>query len=57
MILVKDGEDVVGMLFFVPKDVLSMDGAGFFCLQQNQPGGPSADFVEREFTSPDEIQD
>ena len=57
MILAKDGKDVVGMLFFVPKAVLSMDGAGFFCLQQNPPGGPSVNFSERSFPSPEEIRD
>jgi GNAT superfamily N-acetyltransferase len=57
MMLARDGGNIVGMLFFLPKDIAAMDGAGFFCLQQDPPGGPCADFAEKKFPSLDEIQD
>ena len=57
MMLARDGEKIVGMLFFVPKAMLSMEGAGFFCLQQNPPGGPSVDFAQHPFPSPDAMKD
>lgn len=57
MMLAWDHDQVVGFLFFVPKVVLSMDGAGFFCLQQSPPGGPSDDFPRRKLPSSDGIDD
>ena len=57
MILARDGDLVVGMLYFAPKAVFDMDGAGFLCLQQNAPAGPADDFVENAFPAPDDIDD
>ena len=57
MMLAWDGGQVVGFLFFIPKAVLAMDGAGLLCLQQNPPAGPSADFATRRFPSPAAIKD
>ena len=49
--------NIVGMLSFLPRRVTEMDGAGFFCLQQNPPGGPDADFPKTQFPPPDDIED
>jgi len=57
MILARDGDLVVGMLYFAPKAVFAMDWAGILCLQQNAPTGPADDFVENAFPTPDAIED
>jgi GNAT superfamily N-acetyltransferase len=57
MMLAWDHDQVVGFLFFVPKVVLLMDGAGSLCLQQSPPGGPSDDFPRCRLPSSDAIDD
>ena len=48
-VLARKGDMVIGHLRFYPKAVWDMDGAGYLCLQQNPPAGPSDDFSHRNF--------
>jgi len=48
-ILAKDGDQVVGFLFFYPKILYSLKEAGGLCLQQAFPNGPSERLVETRF--------
>jgi GNAT superfamily N-acetyltransferase len=48
-ILARDGDLVVGVVRFYPKDIWQMKGAGYLCLQQEHPAGPAAGFPSQEF--------
>ncbi|MBC7237653.1 MAG: GNAT family N-acetyltransferase [Chloroflexi bacterium] len=52
-----DGDAVVGMLRFYPKALLSLEGAGEMCLQQEPPHGPSEALLEQPFPPLCELAD
>lgn len=56
-VLARCGNNIVGQLRFYPKAVWEMEGAGFLCLQQDFPSGPSDDFSELVFPPPEELED
>ncbi|MDP6636755.1 MAG: GNAT family N-acetyltransferase [Phycisphaerae bacterium] len=56
-IIARDGDQVVGHLRFYPKCVCDMDGAGYLCLQQDSPAGPTEDFAHSDFPDPAQIED
>jgi len=56
-ILAKDGDHVVGSLFFYPKILYSLKEAGGLCLQQAYPYGPSEHLVETRFPPIEDIKE
>ncbi len=56
-IVVRAGDEVVGLLRFYPKAVWDMVGAGGLCLQQDHPWGPADDFANSDFPPLAHIQD
>jgi GNAT superfamily N-acetyltransferase len=56
-ILAWEGDEVVGLLRFVPKVVSQMEGGGGFCLLQPHPAGPKEDFPQGVFPSKETIED
>lgn len=56
-IVARDGDEIIGMLRFYPKAVISMEKAGHLCLQQDYPAGPNEDLINEQFPSFDEIED
>ncbi len=56
-IIARDGDEIIGMLRFYPKAVMSMDRAGFLCMQQDYPAGPDHDVINEQFPSFEEIED
>lgn len=43
------GDKVVGLLRFYPREIWDMKDAGEMCLQQDLPNGPADDFADKEF--------
>ena len=56
-VLARHGGDIVGQLRFYPKAVWEMEGAGFLCLQQDYPSGPSDDFSSLVFPLQEKLDD
>ena len=56
-ILARDADQIVGQLRFYPKAVWGMQSAGYLCLQQDHPAGPTEDFAEREFPPLEDLED
>ena len=56
-ILAWEGDEVVGLLRFVPKVVSQMEGGGGFCLLMPFPAGSTEDFPHRVFPSKKTIED
>jgi hypothetical protein len=54
-IVARDGEDVVGMIRFYPREVWDMEGAGELCMQQDHPFGPVDDFADADFPTLEEM--
>jgi RimJ/RimL family protein N-acetyltransferase len=52
-----DGDRVVGMLRFYPKEVCGMAEAGMLCLQQVFPYGPADDFWQGKFPPMQDLAD
>jgi len=57
VIVARDGDEIIGMLRFYPKAVMSMNKAGYMCLQQDYPAGPAEDIINEQFPSFEEIED
>jgi GNAT superfamily N-acetyltransferase len=56
-IVARDGDDVVGMLRFYPREVWKMEGAGELCLQQDHPAGPVDGFADADFPTLEQMAD
>lgn len=56
-VLAWDGDEVVGLLRFVPKVVSRMEGCGGFCLLMPYPAGPTGEFSQRVFPSKETLED
>jgi hypothetical protein len=56
-IIARKDDYITGMLRFYPKTIASMEQAGYLCMQQNFPAGPSSDLVNQEFPPLDRIED
>ncbi len=56
-IVARHGDEIIGILRFYPKAVMSMKKAGFLCMQQDYPAGPAEDFINEQFPSFDQIED
>jgi GNAT superfamily N-acetyltransferase len=52
-----DGDEIVGMLRFYPKEVYEIYGAGHLCMQQVWPYGPAQDFANVNFLPPEQLSD
>ncbi len=52
-----DGERVIGMLRFYPKEVCEMPLAGMLCLQQDFPFGPASNFFKGVFPPMPDLAD
>jgi hypothetical protein len=53
----RDGDEIIGVLRFYPKALMSMEKAGFLCMQQDYPAGPDENFINEQFPSFDQIKD
>ena len=56
-IVARKGDEIIGVLRFYPKALMSMEKAGSMCLQQDHPAGPNADLINEPFPSLDQIED
>jgi GNAT superfamily N-acetyltransferase len=56
-IIARQGNEIVGVLRFYPKAIISMEKAGFLCMQQDYPAGPAEDFINEQFPPFDQIED
>jgi ribosomal protein S18 acetylase RimI-like enzyme len=56
-IIARQGDEIIGMLRFYPKAVISLNKAGYLCLQQDYPPGPAPDLISEKFPSFDQIED
>lgn len=56
-IIARDGENVIGQLRFYPKAVCGMERAGWLCLQQDYPAGPTEDLVDSSFPALAQMED
>jgi GNAT superfamily N-acetyltransferase len=56
-IVAREGDETIGVLRFYPKAVMSMEKAGFLCMQQDYPAGPAEDFINEQFPPFDQIED
>ena len=56
-VVARHGDEIVGQLRFYPKAVWRLAGAGFLCLQQDFPSGPSDDFASGDFPPREELAD
>jgi GNAT superfamily N-acetyltransferase len=56
-ILAWEGDNVVGLLRFVPKVVSQMEGGGGFCLLMPYPAGPTKAFPHKVLPSQESIED
>jgi hypothetical protein len=56
-VLARRGDSIIGQLRFYPKAVWEMEGAGFLCLQQDFPAGPSDDFHSLVFPPREKLDD
>jgi GNAT superfamily N-acetyltransferase len=56
-IIAQKGDEIVGQLRFYPKAIYNIKGAGYLCLQQDHPAGPTEDFLDSNFPEPEEIED
>jgi GNAT superfamily N-acetyltransferase len=56
-IVARDGDEIIGVLRFYPKAIMSMEKAGFLCMQQDFPAGPAEDFINEQLPPFDQIED